>query len=93
VALSVALHPKAYVRIVKNVRPGLESRTKILLALERELLTAREIAEKVGMSYGAVLEQLRNLERDGVVERVGKRPYRWRLTGLGQQSISDFVSA
>ncbi|RLF47893.1 MAG: hypothetical protein DRN20_05305 [Thermoplasmata archaeon] len=89
----MAYHPKAFLRVIRNIRPGLETRTAILTLLEEKPLTASEIAERTGLSYGAVLEHLRHLEEDGIVARAGeKRPYRWRLTGRGQQRITDFSS-
>jgi len=84
-------HPKAYLTRKRNVRPGLDARTKILKALEEEPgLTMAQIADRTGLSYSSVRLHLASLEREGVVARKGKRPYTWFLTGLGQARLTDF---
>jgi len=87
----MAYHPKAYLTHKRNVRQGLNARTKILSVLEAEPgLTMAEIAEKTGLSYSSVRLHMASLEREGVVIRKGKRPYSWFLTGLGQARLTDF---
>ena len=87
----MAYHPRAYLAQVRNIRPGLATRTKLLEALEGHPgLTVRELAELTGLSPSAIRRQLANLEREGIVARRGKRPYRWALTGLGQARLTEF---
>jgi len=72
---------------VKNVKRGLKTRTKILDALEKRSSDAAAIAKKKSLSYGVVMHHLRLLEKEGIVNRKGKRPYFWVLTGLGQKRL------
>ncbi|MDF2956218.1 helix-turn-helix domain-containing protein [Candidatus Alkanophaga liquidiphilum] len=81
-----AYHPNAYLRLVRNVKSGLSARTKILNALKDEM-TAKEIAEASKISYSSSIHHLRLLERERIVKRKGKRPYRWKPTGMGQRML------
>jgi predicted transcriptional regulator len=72
---------------VKNVKRGLKTRTKILAALEKRSSNATAIAKEKALSYGVVIHHLRLLEKEGIVNRKGKRPYFWVLTGLGQKRL------
>jgi predicted transcriptional regulator len=72
---------------VKNVKRGLKARTKILVALEKQSSNAAAIAKEKALSYGVVIHHLRLLEKEGIVNRKGKRPYFWVLTGLGQKRL------
>jgi len=72
---------------VKNVKSGLKTRTKILDALEKQSSAATAIAKEKLLSYGVVMHHLRLLEKEGIVNRKGKRPYFWVLTGLGQKRL------
>jgi predicted transcriptional regulator len=72
---------------VKNVKRGLKTRTKILNALENRSSDAAAIVKEKALSYGVVMHHLRLLEKEGIVNRKGKRPYSWVLTGLGQKRL------
>jgi predicted ArsR family transcriptional regulator len=72
---------------VKNVKNGLKARTRILNALEHQSLKAVAMAKETSMSYAAVMHHLRLLENEGTINRKGKRPYFWLLTGLGQKRL------
>jgi predicted transcriptional regulator len=72
---------------VKNVKRGLKARTKILTALEKRSSNAAAIAKEKALSYGVVIHHLRLLEKEGIVNRKGKRPHFWVLTGLGQKRL------
>jgi len=88
---SMAYHPRAYLSLKRNVRPGLATRTKILSALEeRPGLTVSELSELTGLSSSAIRKQLISLEEEGIVARRGKRPFKWTLTGLGQARLTEF---
>ena len=90
-ALNMAYHPKAYLSLKRNVRPGLATRTKILNALEeRPGLTVLELSELTGLSPSAIRRQLLSLEEEGIVARRGRRPFKWALTGLGQARLTEF---
>jgi predicted transcriptional regulator len=72
---------------VKNVKSGLKARTRILNALEQRSSSAASVAKEKSLSYGVVMHHLRLLENEGTVNRKGKRPYFWLLTGLGQKRL------
>ncbi len=72
---------------MKNVKSGLKARSKILNALEKRSSNAAAIAKEKSLSYGVVMHHLRLLENEGTVNRKGKRPYFWVLTGLGQKRL------
>jgi DNA-binding transcriptional ArsR family regulator len=72
---------------VKNVKSGLKARTKVLNALEKRSSDATAIAKEKLLSYGVVMHHLRLLEKEGIVNRKGRRPYFWVLTGLGQKRL------
>lgn len=81
------LHPNAYLQRVRNVKTGLKARTKILNALEKRSANASSLAKEKLLSYGTVMHHLRLLEFEGIVNRKGKRPYLWLLTGIGQKRL------
>ena len=81
-------HPRAFLSHKRNVRLGLEARTRILQALEREASNVRAIMVLSGLRYNVVLHHLRLLADEGVVARKGvKKPFAWGLTGVGQQRL------
>jgi len=87
-----SVEPRAYLRVIRNVKRGIEARSIIISALRRESLTAKEVARRTGLSYATVRLQLRNLEKEGIVKREGKPPHQWRLTGKGQAGINDYLN-
>lgn len=83
-----ALHPKAYLTSRRNVRPGLISRTKILLVLEKQRKSARDIAKEAALSYECVAYHLKAMRKDSLVDRLTKtKPFTWGLTRFGQQKL------
>jgi DNA-binding transcriptional ArsR family regulator len=83
-------HPNAYLERRKNVVRGLTARTKVLEAIGRARVgTITEISRLTVLSYAASRHHLRLLEDEEIVRRVGKRPYRWRITGKGQKSLNQ----
>jgi predicted transcriptional regulator len=82
-----AYHPNAYLSNIKNIRLGLQSRTRILNVLDKHSLDAKNIAEKTGMHYGVIIHHLRLLEAEGIAERKHGKPHIWVLTGLGQKRL------
>ena len=85
----IAYHPKAFLTLKRNVRPGLLARTKIVLVLEKKASNAKSVMRETGLSYASVLHHLRLLEAENILTRKGKRPYLWELTGAGQQRLTD----
>ena len=82
-------HPKAFLLRIKNVNAGLTARTRIATLLEKEAMNASEISEKSGLSYSSVLHHLHLMEKERIVARSDKRPYKWRLTGAGQKRLIE----
>ena len=72
---------------MKNVKSGLQARTRVLIALETQESAASTIAKSKSLSYRVVMHHLRLLENEGTVKRKGKHPYFWLLTGLGQKRL------
>jgi predicted transcriptional regulator len=82
-------HPNAYLSNIKNIKRGLLARTRILNVLDKCDTDARTISEESRMRYGVVAHHLKLLHYEGIVERKGKRPYTWALTGLGQRRLES----
>jgi DNA-binding transcriptional ArsR family regulator len=85
----VDYHPKAFLALKKNIRPGLISRTRILSILENQTASAKMMARETGLRYAAVLHHLRLLEAEGILIRRGDKPYSWELTGMGQRRLTN----
>ena len=83
-----AYHPKAFLSLKRNIRPGLVARTQIVSQLEKEALSAKAIAQETKLSYSATLYHLHLLEAENILMRKGKKPYFWELTGAGQQRLT-----
>ena len=82
------VHPKVRLSTRRNTRLGLLSRTEILGALEKGEKSIREVSIEINISYTRVLHHLHLLEAERLVERLGeKRPFKWRVTGVGQQAL------
>ena len=58
------------------------TRGRVLRTLRRGASTIPELASALGLSHNAVRAHLSNLERDGMVERVGRR-----RDGVGQPAV------
>ena len=82
------MHPNAYLKKIKNMNSGLKTRTKILENLESKPSSSGRIAKDAFLSYNVVMHHLRLLEKEGIVQRKGSRPYYWVSTGLGQKRLS-----
>jgi predicted ArsR family transcriptional regulator len=87
--LKEAYHPKAFLSLKRNVRPGLIVRTRIVLLLEKGASNAKLMAQKTELTYGVVLHHLHLLEAENILVRKGSRPYLWDITGAGQQRLTD----
>lgn len=84
-----AYHPNAYLSQKNNISVGLTARTKVLRVLEGRENTTREISFMCRMTYPSTIYHLRLLEREKIVMRTGTKPFRWKVTGLGQQRLSE----
>ena len=82
-------HPRAFLTLKRNIRPGLVVRTLIILKLEAGATRAKTLAENIKSSYRAVLYHLHLLQTERIIIRKGKRPQIWELTGIGQQRLTN----
>jgi predicted transcriptional regulator len=90
----LTLHPKAYLISKRNVKAGLITRTKILLALEEGRKIASAVASETALSYDCVAYHLNSMRKDRLVDRIAeKRPFTWGLTPFGQQKLPTEPSA
>ena len=80
-------HPNAYLKNIRNVHCGLMARTKILVLLEKQGISASKIAKQTVLSYGVVVYHLRLLKNEGTVGRKGNKRFVWFATGLGQKRL------
>ncbi len=80
--------PLAYLRSIRNVRKGLETRSKIIKVLRKGNSSTKEIAKIIGMSYSTVRRQLRNMEKDKIVIKISQK---WKLTGKGQKMLDEYI--
>jgi len=85
----VSYHPRAYLSKIKNVKKGLVARTKIASALDTLQCSARVINERTGVHYSSILHHLHLMEDERIIARNEKKPYIWRLTGLGQKKLTE----
>jgi DNA-binding transcriptional ArsR family regulator len=85
--LKEAYHPNAYLSNIKNIKLGLQTRSKILSILDKGSADAKTIAKETGMRYSVIMHHLRLLEAEGIVERKGSKPHTWAVTGLGQKRL------
>jgi len=85
----IAHHPKAFLSLKRNIKPGLLARTKIILILEKKASNTKGIMQETGLGYASVLHHLHLLEAENILTRKGERPYFWELTGAGQQRLTD----
>jgi len=87
--LKESYHPKAFLSLKKNVRPGLVTRTRIISLLEGGAFNIKTIAQETGLHYATVLRHVHLLEAEDILTRKGNRPYLWELTGAGQQRLTN----
>jgi predicted transcriptional regulator len=80
-------HPMAFLVLKRNIKPGLEARTKIISFLELQQSTTRKITKETELSYKIVLYHLHLLEKESILRHRGKRFFVWELTGIGQQKL------
>jgi DNA-binding transcriptional ArsR family regulator len=80
-------HPKAYLSNIKNIKRGLQARTRILNVLDKESVDAKGVSNKASLHYGVVMHHLKLLEAEVIVERKQSKPHIWALTGIGQRRL------
>jgi hypothetical protein len=80
-------HPKSFLTSIRNLRPGLVARTRIVSRLEKVASDTKSLINYASLSYSGVLHHLHLLENEDIVVRNDKKPYIWELTGVGQQRL------
>lgn len=80
-------HPKAYLPMRRNVKRGLNVRSKLIAVLETGPKSLKEICEATKLSYSAVFYHMSLMAKYRVVSKGGKKPHEWSLTGYGQQLL------
>ncbi len=87
---------EAILRTKRNTRRGLQIRNMILKLLFEEsgrLQSTREIVDKIGYTYSVINYHLKNMLIEQVVEKeIIQKRSRWKITGLGQQTIKRYLS-
>mgnify|MGYP001772766011 FL=1 len=85
-----SVNPRAYLARIKNVKRGIDTRSKILELIQSKPLTLKKIAETVGRSSSSVRRHLKNMESEGIVK---SQKYKgrtiWISTGIGQKAIEE----
>ena len=72
---------------VMHITPITDSMKKILREIaDNESLSARELSERLGLSREHTARTLKKLVEEGFLIREGK-PYRYRLTDLGERLL------
>jgi predicted transcriptional regulator len=85
-------HPNAYLPNIKDLKPGIKSRSKLLTFLKKRPRPTRKIAEGTELTYGNTLYHLRLMEKCGVVKRdKSKKTHIWYQTSSGQQSLNNIL--
>ncbi|MEM3536151.1 MAG: hypothetical protein QXF44_00080 [Candidatus Bathyarchaeia archaeon] len=82
-----AFHPNAYLSNIRNIKLGLKARTCILNTLERLSSDANTISKETSLPYHVVMHHLKLLEAEKIVERKGRKPHTWTLSGRGQKRL------
>lgn len=88
----VETDPRSILRGIRNVKRGIEARSKIIRALKSGEVQVKSIASSSGLSYSAVRMHLERMLKEGIVTRSTKKPYKWELTGRGQRGIYEYTS-
>ncbi len=85
-------NPNAYLYKIRNVKTGLELRTKILTILEAAPQTAKETASKLKKTYSSIMRQLHHLRNEKLIDRERqKASYVWYTTGIGQKKLNELI--
>lgn len=86
----VEVNPTAYLARIRNVKKGVNTRSRILELISSKPLTIRKIAERVGRSRSSIRRHLKNMEAEGIVrsQRYKGRTI-WMTTGIGQKAIEE----
>ncbi len=76
---------------IKNVKPGLRTRTKIIESLiSKGELTVKQLAEIVEVSESTILYHLNNMQKEEIVESIPTSPIKWKLRSVGYEPITSF---
>ena len=82
------IHPKAYLTSKRNVKKGLISRTKIIQSLEGGDKGLHQMSKESALTNFCIRYHLKALIKEEIVKRTRHiRPFRYKLTGKGQQKL------
>ncbi|MEN2974016.1 MAG: winged helix-turn-helix domain-containing protein [Candidatus Caldarchaeales archaeon] len=85
------VNPRAYLSRIKNVKRGIDTRSRILEIISSKPSTLKNIAEEVKRSNSSVRRHLKNMEAEGIVKSYKyKRRVIWTQTGMGQTELDLF---
>lgn len=86
---SRSIHPRAYLRRIRNVAQGLLTRSKILRAMEGGASTLAEIERAAGIGPSVADHHIRLLHREAIIRPLWTKPRRWVGTRFGQTGLSE----
>jgi predicted transcriptional regulator len=87
--MNKGFHPKAYLVHKRNIKAGLDARSKIIQALESGNKTIKEICEETGLNYSKVIYHIKLLLNEKIIKKINKtKPYSLTLTEFGQQKLA-----
>ncbi len=87
--MKTEIEAQAYLRSLRNVARGLKARSRIIAAMKmKRTVKGREVAGMIDLSYSSTMRHLRNMKSEQIVEKAADG---WRLTGLGQQPVTDYL--
>lgn len=86
------IHSRAFLRLVRNVRKGLLTRSRIIELLSERACTMKQLAQEIGLSESSVKRHLDNMLAEGIVEKVKYRgKILWKLSGYGQLDLEEAI--
>lgn len=86
------IRARAFLRLIRNNRRGLLTRSRVIEALTLSTgTTTRSLMVAAELRYRTVLHHLRLMKAEGIVKRMDEG--KWVLTELGQQSIEEYIES
>lgn len=87
--MKTEIEAQAYLRNLRNVARGLKARSGIIAVMKmKRTVKGREVAGMIDLSYSSTMRHLRNMKAEQIVEKAVDG---WRLTGLGQQAVTEYL--
>ena len=87
--MKTEIEAQAYLRSLRNVARGLKTRSSIIAVMKMKgTVKGREVAGMIDLSYSSIMRHLRHMKAEQIVEKAADG---WRLTGLGQQAVTEYL--